>query len=71
VVKKVGPRDAKASHLRCLTFELTRPERLGALPAGPMMTKGGAAGKAPSRGGSRVERGVRPHSHPVSGWLSV
>ena len=43
-----------------LTFELRRPERLDALPDGPTMTTG-LAGKAAGRGGSPLERGVRPH----------
>jgi len=45
----------------CLTFELTRPEWTDALPDGPTMTTG-QAGKAAGRGGSRVERGVRPQT---------
>ena len=46
--------------LCCLTFELTRPERLAGLPDVPTLTPG-LSGKPASRGGSRVERGVRPH----------
>ena len=46
-----------------LTFELTRPERLAALPDGPTLISG-LSGKAASRGGSRVERGVRPQLRP-------
>ena len=47
-----------------LTFELTGPERLAALPDGPTLTSG-LSGKAASRGGSGVERGVRPHFGPA------
>ena len=57
-------RDAGRAHgsalMRGLTFELTRPTRCGALPAGAMMNHGASAGKALRRVGSRVERGVRP-----------
>jgi len=44
-----------------LTFELRRPPRTDALPAGPMMNNYGSAGKAAGRGGSPLERGVRQH----------
>ena len=47
--------------LCCLTFELTRPEWQDALAARPMIDHHGLAAKAACRGGSRVERGVRPH----------
>jgi len=49
---------------RGLTFELTRPARWAALPAGLMMTKDRPVGKAARLAGSRVERGVRPHRQP-------
>jgi len=45
-----------------LTFELRRPPRTDALPAGPMMNNHGSAGKAAGRGGSPLERGVRRRS---------
>ena len=51
---------ATGACMRGLTFELRRPERLDALPNGPKMTTG-LSGKAASRGGSPLERGVRRH----------
>ena len=62
-----GCRDALRAQGYCcgLTFEVTRPTRLGALPDGPTMTSD-PSGKVPSLGGSGVDRGVRPQCCPLA-----
>ena len=65
--RAVLPSAAEAANC-WLTFELRRPERTVALPDGPTMTAG-LSGKAAGRGGSPLERGVRPHGAAPTGRL--
>jgi hypothetical protein len=57
--------------VRRLTFELSGPQRQGALAARPMINMLGRAAKAPCLGGSALERRVRRRCSPVARLSSL